>query len=1058
MKLTNSFSHSFSLGSDSLDAIYKKAITIEGINGVYLSDYHLYKKEQVIWYDLTHTTNYLYSNQNSNITIIDSDPYFNDHPSIDFPNSGNEALYFKHPVEIGCILIAYLTRTSTSYLIYAPKAIPGHPDAFYYDLFPRGVNGSYFAPESNEPTNLAYNATLRINSKPTLTSSIVVLNSPKLLSLSNLGNNNLTAVISGFGGCRGEINGGPLHPLNKSVQGRIAAIITFDRNIGLDDLQELESLVATTYLNYQGPISISTPTLRYFANSLIVFDFSEIIKDEFYEITSYELLHPNYPLLVIDNEGLLSGVIDEEIYTDLVIKVTNSQNINKVFSYKLEIVIADPVIESLPKLPNLVNIFTAKYGVISDVNNNLIKIEDARRIRENLPILYADSLNIGSYIEISDQPYIVSVSNDKFVSNVSFSAKTFAWVYIQTETGYRNLLDTFSDIRGNGVLWTVSNPSETHGLSGCTTLTAYINTVKRNTISYKLKLEQIYIIVATGDNNLQYSGFSRLKGKLAFFASWNVAFTETEVLDLSYLLGQTYVTSNNPFIIDESTEYFNTGTVVVDLTKKIIDWRKLALTYELIQAPLNASISNNQLTFSTNKDEKIPISINCTNSENYSNVLNFKIDVAIRNHPLYLTLRQLLSYTEDLFEALYLITTDTVLVNEFNEVSSWLEYRFNGNNLTYINTASLVNDYSIYTGSNEYNKCIKYGSNSYALFTNSITSNIFIIAWIPDNDLNNLEYLFGSSTPNLFKPGKQILFENSSNYVLNGYKFVNNREVDNTYCPVLNVLNIAIIKTTAPVTVNSISRNVLDSSVSLKNRLFLLSFINDIDDNIETSIFTDVYTAIKNYYHPARILLLSNFNSLPITDETNLSLSTVALGTLNTQYKKFGNSSYTLINNGVFGYLNYSQQHSNYVLLNEDFTLSFWYASNKFVNEIIPLFNLMHFSIYTYANKLYIGLNYIANNSIINYQIPNTFYNNTYPFNLIEVVRKDDILYLFVNGNLVSSADFVYEFKDSTASIFLGKLGNLADNTVNLYIDGLVFYYRTALYTTDHDPTPEPSL
>lgn len=1031
------------------------------------------------WYNLIGDTNYLYSVSGNQPQLIINDSQFNNKASIDFNNDGTDVLYLNNPINIGTIIIVYLVRVSGAYIIYSPDTeVVGVYEYEHYDHFP--PNDSQLWGNEALDGSAVYNAISRINGKVVSPTEYVPLNNPRILTVYNFSNSTGILPISGFGGQNGILggitNGIDTNTNTNSVKGKIAAILTFSESIDLSLIESIEAGLATYYINYQGTVLSSTPSFRLLVGSVFNFDFSTILVDEWYSIESYTLISP-LTIGLSFTGSVLSGYLNITYNGTITIQTTNSGGFNNTFIFNLVIVRADPIINSIPQSNNLTLILSANYspidntsyGIYTDNYNNLTSWEDARRL--NIPVLTPNTnppiLNISN--TNFNNLNTVSFTGNSYIGNLttSISGMTFVWVYEQTSYGIRNMLDTFPDIYGTGVLWTVSNSTnQTFGNTSVTALNVTVNRLAVNASNYLIPLNQITIIIATvnsGSSAISFGGLQNLRGNLAFFASWSIILDSNDINSLTNLLATTYFSSLAPIIVDSSTVYTSNTNVNIDLSKKVLDILGSTLTYTFIENTNDASITNNTLSFTDIEDEIIEFQITCTNSSNLSTLLSFYVDISVRTNSLYLSLKSLLednslyniNYS---FELILIPTNDsitTVSNSGITTVSEWEDYRLTGTTFNaignlYYTALSIVDNYDV----------IEYeidGSSSLNL-TGNITGQCFIVAYIKKEDSTGRAFLFGQDSTNNFSSGlNNYIFDISatSNSILESNNYVNGQLINNTVYQIDNiVLNTIIINSNSALSFDRIAQDRMFTDNSVKGYLALVLVldkpITDATTNNNTlTIISAINKAIRDYYNNPKYLLLLHLDN-NLVDSSSIGNNINGSLTFNNHYK-FGGYSYQLVNNSSYNYITIVN-NGYYAYLYEDFTISFWIAINSSLNsnDTLIIYSQTDLTIGIYGSNLFISNNLSYEGSYITYTLPSNFWNINYIFNFISICRQNNTLYLFYNGNLVNTASCNIEIRDYYSPVIIGQISTtLLTSYINVLIDEFMIYRRLALYTTN---------
>jgi hypothetical protein len=1088
MKLFSVFNHVFSTGyslSDSqstkLRQLWNLVRTDESLNGFYIALPEYITESHIgalsptnnivrTWYNLLADGNYLYSSDNSSSpSIVTNDTQFNNYPSLNFDDSSLQQLFYKFPVSVGTIIIVYLTRQSDSYLIYAPRNTPS-PSVLFYDAFPRTGNALW----SNElyTGSSIYNATSRINSRVVTPSTFVPLNRVRVLTVKNISNPEQKEVIQGYGGKSGELGGAENKSIRQSVQGKIAAIITFENDIDNTLTQQIETLLVEMYINYQGIVATATPAFKVLVDAAFSYDFSTILLDEFFDIASYELLTP-LDMGLSFTGSVLSGSITTPYEGTIKIAVTNSASMTSTFEFSLKVCRPDPIVALLPKQTNITLALSAEnspidssfYGITKDSSNRVTRWEDARRVtnagvtNNEVNYLLATTgfepnwLDAVSLFNSHDAVQFNAIQKLDLAAGVS--GKTFVWVYIQDSYGTRPMLKDFSDIKGEGQLWTVSTISQIHGQTPITKLTTRSNKVLVNTLNYKLDLNRLYIITAVqpDDVAISFSGLEKLRGKLAFFTSWNIKLSDSELNTVVSVLANRYFSSLAPYVFSTETEYRFLSNITIDLTKKVVDLQSLPLTYELLTPIYDAAIdSNGILSFTGERDEILTFAVKATNTIPLDSTFNFDVDITLRTNPLYLNLKSLLGTNS--FTLILLPDLDTLTLSSTN-ITHWSDYRLNTNEYighdVILSTLPSLNNKSVAE--------FDIDGSSYLEGSTTISGKGFIVGYVRKESSIDRAFLFGQASTNDFSSGNNgILFDSgiTATSILSSHKYVNGKEVTNSYLLKPKVLNTIVFNSSSTLSFNSIAKDRLFNDRSVKGYIGCVLVLNR---NITFDEAVQINTYIRDYYDPARYVTLLHFDSV-ITDSSPANKTLTTNASVSTSIKKFGASSLILTANSICKYIEIPNE-TDYAFLNEDFTISFWLNVNKALStgDIQSLYSQSDLQIYLKGSSLYIGRNNIPEAALFFSILSNTFFNSSGVFHHIEITKSNGILYYFIDGVLGNAIADTLEYSDYNSPILLGQRTNLLNTTgYNCYLDELLVYRRTALHTSSFTPPSSPYI
>lgn len=1060
-KLLNTFNHTFADGALIPLELWELIRTEPSLNGFYITNPNYLTISKIgtkngyitSWFNLIADGNYLYSTDN-NIQLIENDSQFNNFPSLDFNNVGNSQLLYKFPVNVGTIVIVYLTRVAGSYLIYAPRATGGN-NPLYYDGFPSG-GASLWANESLDG-GVAYNATSRINGKSVASNVFVPLNTARILSVKNI-KNSTNVPVFGYGGQYGLVGGSENTQSGNSVKGKIAAIITFENDIDVSFLNQVETLLASYYINYTGPVLSSTPSFKYLVGTSFNFDFSTIVVDEWYDVTDYTVLSPT-SLGLSFSGSILSGVLTQGYQGTLNIQVTNSGGLIKTFNFPLHVTKADPIIGTLPQNNRLTVVLSAEksddginYGLNINNRNEITSWEDARRL--NTIELVPDVNKAPVYLSTSDFNNKKAIRFNAY-SNLlgsTYSGKTFVWVYQQLSYGSRYMLNTFPDIKGLGELWTVSNTNEIHGQTPVTKLNTKVNKVSINTLNYKLPLNTPYIITATvaDDTAITFNGFNSLKGDLAFFASWDTVLTPTELNNVVATLSNRYYASAAPYVFSTATEFRNMANITIDLSKKVVDLQNSALSYNIIANHYGASITGDILSFTAVTDEVLTFSIDVTNELTLTSNLAFDVDVTLKTNPLYLSIKNIVGTSLSDF---FIFEPDSTLISE-STLTSWEDYRLSGKQFT----GSNVGIANLYCLDNKDTADFLVNGSSVLTLDTNFTGKCYVLAYVRKQGATNRAFLLGQDSDTVFASGINGRLYDSSltgSAVLNSNTYVNGIAQPSTYVIPNQILNTLIINTQINTTVDSIAKDRVFTDRSVKG---YIPFVAVLNRNVTAQEAEDIDTAIRDYYDSKKKVALLHFDA-SVNDSSDRNKTITTNGNVSSVAKKFGASSFRLLNGTTAFYIEIPNQ-GDLAYLNEDFTISFWLALNQAlsVNTLFTIYSQSDLIVYLKGQDIIVARSTSEGVPLISHTLnPSLFSTNAAGlFTHIELSRKNFTLRLFLNGIKVGETIDQLEYRDSNSPSLIGQKFNLTTGSFIYYIDEFAIFRRQALNDINFTPPSSP--
>lgn len=1101
MKLSTSYNHTLTTGYEFTFDLWNKVKTIQSLNGIYITDlnYMSVSKIGVVqeedniylesWYNLLGDTNYLFPAGTIKPRIILADEDFNQYPSIEFPSDSEIPFLFSIKKEVGTVVLVYQSSSYESYLLYSPKVIALSSNNFlYYDSFPNNGN-QLWGNELRDDSNV-YNSNSRINGKNVLPTTIVPLNTTRILTIRDIQGSGKSLNLEGIGGRIGILGGTNTPTNNYNFKGKLAAILTFESSLDLNKIVEIETELAKLYINYTGAILLENKIFKIIVGSFFSYDLTTLFIDEWFNIESYILISPLNLGLSITN-GIISGITNSAYKGKLIIDVINSNNNVNRFEFEFETCKRDPILLDLPHTNDISLILSTSkdldgnyYGLYS--KNDLIgRWEDARRILSgNILVDSEDTIHAFSQEDLTLKP--VHIENDSIFNNndsIYFSnesklegssivSRTIIWVYIQKEYGIRKLLNTFPDIKGNGELWTVNNNQELHGNTVITRLDTSINKGKVNTLNYKLPLNKLSFIVATLDvvdnqanNTISFNGLESLRGNIVNLITWNRLLTSSEINTVIKYLAQRYIDNIVPVQLIFNDLYFTTSHIQVDLYTLVSDYSS-ELQYNLIfsniicssnvQAYSIAVNSQGILSFNCNIDDYITLSFTATNSVNNSIVVSIKIKIVLKTNTLYISLRNILEdFSNILIPDNSVITVDTL---DVNKIISIKEYRlelinFLSNNLILKSLNTLYNNKQFIRLSNN-------GSSYLNSSTNINIKTLYIVFIKLDN--NKFAYLGNNSNTYFVSDGTHIVdILTSSQEFIDSTKYLNGVEISNSYTIINNILNIFSFSINTSLMYQTISKNSSNNNESFRG---LLGLICTTNYEVSKENHITLHSLIRNYFDPSKIVTLLHFNNTLVDMSTRSKFinSDIVYSSLNS---KFGSHSGYLIENGISKYLDI-ENNSDFCFLYEDFTIAFslYLESIQSWNNNSLTYTLLSLPIdnnrllYLYINNqtIYIGEN--LNNLLAlykyNLELLQSFSSNFVHF---QIVRYNTNLILFIEGNKIFTLEnYVREYRDVNTPIRIGSRNKILDTSINVYIDELLIYRRLALNTDNFNvPTTE---
>jgi len=1030
-KLFGAYGFPFSKSRDIPLELWDLARKHDSLNGFYIalpdtttfSNIGLNANNRVSsWYDLSGSGNYLYqTNYSSSPILTTSGNLFNGKPYVDFTDTGNLFLNFKYHCDVGTIIMVYnTTSVSTSHPIYAPRIVPNSQPPVYYDLFPRSSTDLWS--QDSLSSNFAYNSTSRVNGKEVLPTYDILASEPRILSIHNLGGVGETTYISGIGG-RSRPQGSRI----SSVQGSIAAILTFKDNLSSADILELELALQELYINYNGPGLASIPSLKYLKDSAVNYDFASIAVDEWFDITQYEVIAPldlgiDFGLL---NGSVLSGTLERLYEGNLTIRITNEVGMYNDFDIPFRSLYKDVLIDSLPSLGEVSGVFSA----YADSGLYLDKWEDARRL--NTISLNAQTGNLYSIATrslINNNLALITTPTTN-LSGSSITGKTFVWVYVQTEYGLRSLFDTFPDIYGQGALWTVNNINTVFGATNVTALAASVNEHPVDVLSYRVPLNQVLIITAYSDNNISYSGFNNLRGYMPFFASWATMLTVPQLNQVIAVLAQRFIDDTSPLIVNNVLNYNYTTNASISLVGVAVDLHTTnPISYVLVSGSTTATIVNNTLSFTASTDSLETFEIQAINNLNEITLFNFRVQNILRINPLYIDIKRYLTGLTYDISQIYLATSDTITS------TVWSEYSLQGDSIALQNVVSqsLI----------DYNNINALYFNTDGLSTAELnnptiaTNNLFIV-YVSDVTGNNQINLFKDTLDTLYGSNTSSLFAHVT--ANTHYIKVNGADTTLNYKHDPYTLRVISVKLQQPKAIEYIG----DILNSVKGYVLGCLLVDDVLSIDQTKYIHDL---LVNYYVYAGPSLKLNFNNT--IDDLVYSAATSGTAIFHATEKRFGSHSLILTSSNLF-----IENNTHFAFTTFNFTIGFWLKVSRAVAgaDRLNIISLSGLNIYLDSRGLVVAESLTANAFLVG-AIP-TYLSFVY----YTLVRNGDTLTLYINGANPTTVAYTGDLNETQNALQIGQTAPLTQSSnIAVYLDDLAIYSRQALYTSTFTiPTAE---
>jgi hypothetical protein len=677
-------------------------------------------------------------------------------------------------------------------------------------------------------------------------------------------------------------------------------------------------------------------------------------------------------------------------------------------------------------------------------DNTISKWEDARRVGSGLLSLVPNGTGVGNYIKTETLPKVALSVGQRLTLPSNINLKSFLLVYVQTSYGNRYLLDGLPDRRGTGVLLTTNSNSQIHGQTDVTRLVTYVNKVKVNTLLYKYGLNTLGFIYGYQQDNINIPiyGLDSLRGSLYFAAIWDKQLTVEQLNQSIAAIADRYVTSQAPFIVNSNTEFRKVADIEIDLSTKIVDLKNRALTYNIVSNHYSASITNNTLSFVGTQDEVLTFVVDVTNTDNYTTTLTFKVDITLRTNSLYLNIKE---YFNTLSNSLaitdiYLATSDSLVLSSGNIVNEWKDYRLNGKTSSCVSITTTTSEIL----NSQLGISFPLNGTGYADFGNNIISSNFVLVYVKPNTLLGSFNFLGNTTSVTWATDTELVDTDiASPSISFGTKYVNKKEVSNTYRLQPNILNIIYMNTASPVTVQSLARQLTTNNLSIKGIVPLFLTLSDVLTLNESKILDGV---IRDYYDPVRFVLILHFNNNLI--DSSVESSTLIATASFTTVSKFNSHALRLLHSSGLSLIQVPNSN-NISFLSEYFSISFWLnISNSLAsNAVLTLYSQDSLAIYIKGGTLYVARSIDNIDTLISYALPLTLYSTQGTYFHIELSRViDNQLLLFINGIEVGSVLDNVEYVNTVDNGIIGGLQGINTTNCSINMDEFVILKRGFLH------------
>jgi hypothetical protein len=215
-----------------------------------------------------------------------------------------------------------------------------------------------------------------------------------------------------------------------------------------------------------------------------------------------------------------------------------------------------------------------------------------------------------------------------------------------------------------------------------------------------------------------------------------------------------------------------------------------------------------------------------------------------------------------------------------------------------------------------------------------------------------------------------------------------------------------------------------------------------VDYKISPTSFSAIERSIRDYYQPAKIVTLLNFDSNIVDQSYRAKTLSSNISVLDTVTKKFGAASFPIAKNSVPAYVQIPND-SDFSFLSGDFTIAGWLLTDQATNgEVVNIYTQQGISLFFSADRLYLGRSLILGLALFSVALPLS----STVFSHIALTRQNEILRLYVGGVRVYEAADDYEYRDWNTPAQIGQATAITTNGLNINLDSFVVYRRISLY------------
>jgi hypothetical protein len=310
------------------------------------------------------------------------------------------------------------------------------------------------------------------------------------------------------------------------------------------------------------------------------------------------------------------------------------------------------------------------------------------------------------------------------------------------------------------------------------------------------------------------------------------------------------------------------------------------------------------------------------------------------------------------------------------------------------------------------------------------------MAYIRKAGQTGAAFLFGQNSNNIFNSGNDGALLATDFY---GDIWANGAERDISYVLPEESLSVVVFNSTDLVTINSIAKDRVFEDRSVKGSVAMF-FI--VDYKISPTSFSAVEQSIRDYYQPAKIVTLLNFDSSITDGSYRAKTLTSNISVLDTVTKKFGAASFPISKNSAPAYVQLPND-SDFSFLSGDFTIAGWLLTDRATNgEVVNIYSQQGLSLFFSANSLYLGRSLVLGLALFSVVLPLS----STVFNHIALTKQNGTLRLYLNGSQVYEAADDYEYRDWNTDVQIGQATAITTSGLNINLDSFVVYRRISLY------------